>query len=167
MSPYIQLFRRYLREQGLPITPQRELVASAIFSMEGHKSVGEIEKLVEDYPGGDGKKVGKATIYRTVDILVKSGLVKKHDFGKDNTARYEHLFGQTPVHEHLVCLGCDRIVEFESPEVIRVQERVAALNGFVPVRHRLEVFGYCSTCQAHGRHESSTGGLTCPVELLD
>jgi Fur family ferric uptake transcriptional regulator len=160
-SPYLQLFRRYLREQGLPVTPQREAVADAIFSSRGHLSVEDIEQTLR----GTGERIGKATIYRTVEILVRSGLVEEHDFG-EGFKRYEHLFGQTPVHEHLICVNCHQVVEFESPEVVRLQEETARNHGFIPVRHRLEIYGLCGTCQAQGV-ELPDEGLTCPVELLN
>ncbi len=160
MSPFIQIFRRYLREQGLPVTPQREAVANAVFSSGGHLSVEDIETMLR----GGGERIGKATIYRTIEILVRSGLVEEHDFG-EGFKRYEHLFGQTPVHEHLICLHCHEVVEFESDEVIRLQEETARRHGFIPARHRLEVYGLCPSCQDQGV-QLPDQGLTCPVELL-
>lgn len=161
MSPYLQLFRRYLREQGLPVTPQREAVADAIFTSKGHLSVEDIESTLR----GTGERIGKATIYRTVEILVRSGLVEEHDFG-EGFKRYEHLFGSTPVHEHLICINCHHVVEFQSHEVVRLQEATARNHGFAPVRHRLEIYGLCAGCQEQGV-ELPDGGLTCPVELLN
>jgi Fur family transcriptional regulator, ferric uptake regulator len=160
MSPYIQLFRRYLREQGLPVTPQREAVADVLFSSTGHLSVEDIEAELR----GTGERIGKATIYRTVEILVRSGLVEEHDFG-EGFRRYEHLFGSNPVHEHLICVNCHHVVEFQSPDVVRVQEEAAREHGFIPTRHRLEIYGLCSGCQGKGV-KLPDEGLTCPVELL-
>jgi Fur family ferric uptake transcriptional regulator len=160
-SPYIQLFRRYLRDQGLPVTPQREAVADAIFSSKGHLSVEDIELSLR----GSGERIGKATIYRTVEILVRSGLVEELDFG-EGFKRYEHLFGSNPVHEHLICINCHSVVEFRSPEVERLQEETASLNGFISIRHRLEIYGLCETCQARGV-PLPDDGLTCPVSFLN
>jgi Fur family ferric uptake transcriptional regulator len=161
MSPYIQLFRRYLREQGLPVTPQREIVAEVIFGSKGHLSVEDIEIALRT----SGERIGKATIYRTIEILVRSGLVEEHDFG-EGFKRYEHLFGTTPVHEHLICINCHDVVEFQSPEVIRIQAEAASRHGFQSVRHRLEIYGLCSSCQANGV-QLPEQGLTCPVNLLN
>jgi Fur family transcriptional regulator, ferric uptake regulator len=161
MSPYIQLFRRYLREQGLPVTPQREAVADAVFTSTGHLSVEDIERDLRR----NGERIGKATIYRTMEILVRSGLVVEHDFGEP-FKRYEHLFGQTPVHEHLICVTCHDVVEFQSPEVVHVQEATARAHGFIPIRHRLKVYGLCSSCQAKGESVPDDG-LTCPIEMLN
>jgi Fur family transcriptional regulator, ferric uptake regulator len=161
MSPYIQLFRRYLREQGLPVTAQREAVADVIFNSAEHLSVEEIEDALR----GRGERIGKATIYRTVEILVRSGLVEEHDFG-EGFKRYEHLFGHQPIHEHLICTNCSRVVEFQSPEVLQIRDEAAAVHGFQPIRHRLEVYGICAECRAQGV-TISYQGLTCPVTQLN
>ena len=161
MSPFINLFRRYLREQGLPITQQREVVADVVFSTTGHLSVEDIEGALK----GHGERIGKATIYRTMEILVRSGLVKEHDFG-EGFKRYEHLFGHQPVHEHLICTACSEVIEFQSPEILRLQEELAVRHGFLPSRHRLEIYGLCAHCQERGV-KVEYQGLTCPVDLLN
>mgnify|MGYP001828726492 FL=1 len=66
-----RLFRRYLKEQGLPVTQQREAVAGMVFSSKGHLSVEDIENGLR----ATGDRIGKATIYRTLDLLVRSRLV--------------------------------------------------------------------------------------------
>lgn len=156
-APYLHFFRRYLRQQGLPVTQQREVVADVVFSSREHLSVEEIETRLKER----GERIGKATIYRTMEILVRSGLVEDHDFG-DGFKRYEHLLGQQPVHEHLVCTHCRKVTEFRSPEIQRLQDQVSRQHGFLPTRHRLEIYGLCADCQAAGvqvRYE----GLACPA----
>lgn len=160
-SPFLPLFRRYLREQGLPVTQQREVVADVVFGSSEHLSVEDIEAVLRRR----GERIGKATVYRTIEILVRSGLVKEHDFG-EGFKRYEHLFGQQPLHEHLICTHCGRVTEFRSPEVLRIQNEAARQHGFLPTRHRLEVYGLCADCQAVGIRVNR-GGLTCPVDLLN
>lgn len=156
----LHLFRRYLREQGLPVTQQRESVADVVFGSSEHLSVEEIE----DQLRSAGERIGKATIYRTLEMLVKSGLVAEHDFG-EGFKRYEHLFGQAPVHEHLVCTECGTVTEIQDEELIRTQERVAEQHGFTPARYRLQIFGLCSECKAAGK-ELEWEGLTCPIEAI-
>jgi Fur family ferric uptake transcriptional regulator len=160
-SPFLNLFRRYLRQLGLPVTLQREVVADVIFNSSEHLSVEDIEEMLRER----GEKIGKATIYRTIEILVRSGLVEEHDFG-EGFKRYEHLFGQQPVHEHLICTNCSKVIEFQSPEVIRVQEEMARAHGFLPTRHRLEIYGLCADCRAAGVTVDYQG-LTCPVVELE
>jgi Fur family ferric uptake transcriptional regulator len=157
MSPFIQLFRRYLREQGLPVTQQREAVAEVVFNSTAHLSVEDIEDALK----GHGERIGKATIYRTMEILVRSGLVEEHDFG-EGFKRYEHLFGQQPIHEHLICTHCSKVIEFQSSEVVRLQEATAHQHGFLPTRHRLEIYGICAECQQSGVVPQNDG-LTCPA----
>jgi Fur family ferric uptake transcriptional regulator len=159
-TPYINLFRRYLRQQGLPVTQQRDAVADVVFSSAEHLSVEEIEAELKKR----GERIGKATIYRTMEILVRAGLVEDHDFG-DGFKRYEHLFGQQPVHEHLVCTHCRKVVEFRRREIQRIQDEVAREHGFVAARHRLEIYGLCPDCQAAGIR-LTTDGVACPALRL-
>ncbi len=157
---FVHLFRRYLRDRGLPVTQQREAVAEVVFAGQGHLSVDEIEAQLRDR----GERIGKATIYRTLEMLVKSGLVEEHDFG-EGFKRYEHLFGQKPVREHLVCTECGKVTEIHSSELVRVQEDEARRHGFQPARYRLQIYGLCAACVAAGA-EVRWEGLTCPIETI-
>ncbi len=157
---YVHLFRRYLKEQGLPVTQQREAVAEVVFSTEGHLSVEEIEARLRER----GEKTGKATVYRTMEMLVKSGLVAERDFG-EGFKRYEHLFGQTPVHGHLICEECGEVTEIEGEELKRVQDRVAREAGFTPSRYRVEIYGLCGKCRSAGK-QLEWKGLSCPIETM-
>ncbi len=158
--PFIRLFARYLREQGLPVTQQREAVAEVVFTANAHLSVDEIERQLRER----GERIGKATIYRTLDLLVRSRLVEEHDFG-EGFKRYEHRLSQQPVHEHLICMECGKVIEFKSSEVQKVEARVRAEQGFVPVRHRLEIYGLCRECREAGA-DLPDSGLTCPIETV-
>ena len=120
-SPFLRLFGRYLHDQGLPITNQRSAVAEVVFESDEHLSVDDIEGALR----GRGERIGKATIYRTLDLLVRSRLVEEHDFG-EGFKRYEHRLSRQPVHEHLVCLECGKVIEFQSPEIQGVEGRVRA-----------------------------------------
>jgi Fur family ferric uptake transcriptional regulator len=160
VRPFIRLFGRYLREQGLPVTHQREVIAEVVFASEEHLSVDELEQRLRDR----GDRIGKATIYRTLDLLVRSRLVEEHDFG-EGFKRYEHRLSSQPVHEHLICLECGKVIEFQAREIAGVEARVQVVHGFVPARHRLEVYGLCREC-----HEAGAAlpyqGLTCPIDTV-
>lgn len=158
--PFLRLFGRYLRDQGLPVTHQREAVADVVFAAEGHLSVDEIEGLLRER----GERIGKATIYRTLDLLVRSRLVEEHDFG-EGFKRYENRLSGTPLHEHMICVECGTVTEFESPELYKIEQRVRSEFGFIPVRRRLEVYGLCQACQDAGL-ELNTEGLICPIEIV-
>jgi Fur family ferric uptake transcriptional regulator len=159
-SPLRRLFGRYLRDIGLPVTSQREAVAAVVFDSEGHLSVDDIERALRER----GERSGKATVYRTLDLLVRSRLVEEHDFG-EGFKRYEHRLSSHPIHEHLICLECGRVEEFESRELFRVESKVRHEHGFIPVRRRLEIYGLCRGCHEAGV-ELPIEGLTCPIETV-
>ena len=159
-STFLHLFRRFLKDQGLPVTQQRDAVAEVVFASSEHQSVEDIEAKLR----AKGERIGKATIYRTLEMLVKSGLVAEHDFG-EGFKRYEHLFGQAPVREHLVCTECGKVKAIDTPELQSAHQKVAEREGFLPARYRLTVYGVCKECQAQGK-SLRWEGLTCPIELI-
>ena len=160
VRPFIRLFGRSLREQGLPVTHQREAVADAVFGSHAHLSVDDLERMLRER----GERIGKATIYRTLDLLVRSRLVEEHDFG-EGFKRYEHRLSRQPVHEHLVCLECGKVIEFQGPEIGEMERRVRFEVGFMPARHRLEIYGLCRECLDAGA-QLPQEGLTCPIETV-
>ena len=160
IHPSLRLFRRYLKEQGLPVTQQREVIAGVVFSSQRHLSVEEIEDALRK----EGKRIGKATIYRTLDLLVRSRLVVEHDFG-EGFKRYEDRISGGSAFEHLICLECGTVLEFEAWEIQQVQSRVTAAHGFKPTRHKLEIYGLCRACQERGV-QLPEDGLTCPIEIV-
>ena len=159
-SPSHRLFRRYLKDQGLPVTHQRMAIADVVLSSPEHLSVEEIEDRLRERGG----RIGKATIYRTLDLLVRSRLVVEHDFG-EGFKRYEYRLSREPVHEHLICLECGKVIEFQSWEVLEVEARITAQHGFRPSRHRLEIYGLCRECVEAGA-ALEDDGLTCPIETM-
>ena len=159
-SPFLRLFGRYLRDRGLPVTHQREAIAGAVFASEDHLSVDDIEQALRER----GERIGKATIYRTLDLLVRSRLVEEHDFG-EGFKRYEHRLSGRSVDEHMICVECGTVTKFESPELYHIESRVRSEHGFTPVRRRLEIYGLCKACQDAGV-ELTTEGLVCPIETV-
>jgi Fur family ferric uptake transcriptional regulator len=157
LSPYIHLFRRYLRQQNLPVTQQREVVADVVFNSSEHLSVEDIEAQLRSR----GERIGKATIYRTMEILVRSGLVVEHDFG-EGFKRYEHLFGQQPEHEHLICTHCGHVTEFQRPRCTASRRRSRGSTGSSPRATGWRSTGSAPGCQAAGV-TVAYHGLTCPA----
>ncbi len=160
IAPFVRLFGRYLREQGLPVTQQRQAIAEVVFGSDDHLSVDDIENQLRQ----EGDRIGKATIYRTLDLLVRSQLVAEHDFG-EGFKRYEHRLSRQPEHEHLICTECGSVIEFKSHEVRAIKDQVSNAYGFRPSRHKLEIYGHCKSCQEAGV-EPSDDGLTCPIETV-
>jgi Fur family transcriptional regulator, ferric uptake regulator len=160
VTPFIRLFGRYLRDQGLPVTQQREAVAEVVFTSDEHLSVDDIERELR----ARGERIGKATIYRTLDLLVKSKLVEEHDF-EEGFKRYEHRLSREPIHAHLVCTETGEILEFRSPEVQRILDEVAREHGFLPTHHKLVLFGLSRRALEAGATVQNEG-LTCPIDTV-
>ena len=158
IDPYLGLFARYLREQGLPVTQQRLAVARCLFTSSRHQSVEDLDTVLRQ----NDLRLGKATIYRTLDLLVRSGLVEEHDFG-EGFRRYEHRLSRDPVHHHLVCIESGEVIEFRSEELRRIVEETAARHGFRPTHHKLVIFGLSRSSQESGA-DVPYRGITCPIE---
>jgi Fur family ferric uptake transcriptional regulator len=137
----LERFRRYLREHHQPVTRQRDLVAQVVFLAEDHLSVEGIRRTL----GQQGERVGTATVYRTLDLLVESGLVRAQEFG-EGFKRYEPMPAQAD-HEHLICERCGRVVEFANERLERMLPVLADEHGYQHRRHRVEIYGVCRACR--------------------
>lgn len=134
-------FHRWLRERHLPITRQRDMVARVVFAGGEQLSVDGVERRLREL----GERVGTATVYRSLDVLVDSGLVRAHDFG-EGFKRFEPL--RTPgQHGHLVCSRCGRVTEFSTERFERVLPMIADELGFQHQTHRVEIRGLCQACR--------------------
>jgi Fur family ferric uptake transcriptional regulator len=137
----LERFRRFLRDHRLPVTRQRDLVAQTVLLAEDHLSVDGIRRRLRE----KGERVGTATVYRTLDVLLESGLVRAHDFG-EGFKRYEPMPAQAH-HEHLICERCGRVVEFQNERLERMLPIIADEHAFQHDRHRVEIYGVCRECR--------------------
>jgi len=142
-----EVFRSYLRTRGLKYTAERRRVLLAVMRNNDHF---EAEQLVLDMRQ-TAARVGKATVYRTLKLLVDCRIVREVHFS-NKQVHYEHIYGQEP-HDHMVCRRCGRIVEFDAAEVMRLRDRLAARRRFQAISHRFQIFGLCEGCS---RGPSST-----------
>ncbi len=145
----LETFRRYLHDHSLPVTHQRLAVAEAIFFSGEHLSAEDIAGRVAK----GGGAVGTATVYRTLELLVGSGLVTEHDFG-EGFKRYEPGssrgaggVGGGQQHEHCICSSCGAVMEFSNDRLERMIALLAEEVEFRPHHHRLEIYGLCRRCQ--------------------
>lgn len=138
-------FGTFLAGRGLRYTAERRAVVGAVFAR--HRHFGAEELLRWSRAGRPG--VSRATIYRTLELLVAAGLVRQMTFGDKSAQHYEQVLG-IPHHDHLVCEGCGRVEEVFSADLEREQDALCARHGFVVHHHNLEVFGLCHRCQANG-----------------
>jgi Fur family ferric uptake transcriptional regulator len=137
----IDRFVGYLREHNLPVTAQRLAIAETLLTSHRHLSAEEVAQEVT----ASGRKVGTATVYRTIDTLLESGLVVERDFG-EGFRRFEPA-RDIPHHEHLVCTQCGKVEEFRDERLERMTTIVAESRGFARQRHRLVIHGVCKDCQ--------------------
>jgi Fur family ferric uptake transcriptional regulator len=137
----LERFRRFLRDHRLPVTRQRDLVAQTVLLANDHLSVEGIRRRLRE----KGAHVGVATVYRTLDVLLESGLVRAHDFG-EGFKRYEPMPAQAH-HEHLICERCGRVVEFQNERLERMLPVIADEHAFQHDRHRVEIYGVCRECR--------------------
>jgi Fur family ferric uptake transcriptional regulator len=145
-SPNLEHFRTLLHEhmvkKGLRSTDQRRLIVETFFRAPNHVSIEELLATVRL----EDPKVGYATVYRTLKLLAECGVAYERRFG-DGLTRYE-LADDTSHHDHLICVECGNITEFEEPQIEVIQEEIAARYGFILRNHKHEMYGVCPDCQA-------------------
>jgi Fe2+ or Zn2+ uptake regulation protein len=104
-----------------------------------------------------GPKVSRATVYRTLSLLVEGGFLESLDTGRGEL-HYEHVLGHAH-HDHMVCLGCGRIEEFVDERIEKLQQEAARAKGFEMVDHDLKLIGYCRACARERRARSDDPGF--------
>ena len=92
-----------------------------------------------------GQKVSRATVYRTIDVLVKNNLVRKLELG-DGRNRYENKLDSSH-HDHIICIQCGKINEFMDEDIENLQDEIAKKYQFKIVRHIHQIFGLCKDCK--------------------
>lgn len=134
----MQRFREHLVTEGLKLTAQRKAIAEVFFREDdAHLSLLDILERAKDVK----KSIGYATVYRTMRLLTDAGLAVEHKFG-DAQARYEPAH-EGEHHDHLICVDCGVILEFEEDRIEALQDAAARQLGFEVVSHRHEVYVKC------------------------
>ena len=132
-------WQQLLREKGYRLTPQRELVLSAVDRL-GHATPDEVLAAVREQSAA----VNISTIYRTLDLLEELGLVR-HTHNTDRAPTYHST--ATPQHVHLVCRGCQTVIDAAPEEFEQPALALQAQHGFEPDIGHLTVFGRCPRCR--------------------
>ncbi|MGG6893404.1 MULTISPECIES: Fur family transcriptional regulator [Rhizobium] len=134
MDDAVKSLEELCAERGMRMTEQRRVIARIIETSEDHPDVEELYRrsvLVD-------AKISISTVYRTVKLFEDAGLLARHDF-RDGRSRYETVPEEH--HDHLIDLKSGEVIEFHSPEIEALQERIAREHGFKLVDHRLELYG--------------------------
>lgn len=134
-------FEGFLKTRELKLTPQRRRIFERAFATHEHFSA---ERLYGWMRAEGGAAVSRATVYRTLSLLVEGGFLETLDTGQGELL-YEHVLGHRH-HDHLVCIDCGRIEEFSDDRIEALQGEAAARKGFVLHYHNLRLFGTCAGC---------------------
>lgn len=141
MTPKEKIFESYLKAEGFKLTAERRSILEEICESDEHFEASDLWVRLRQR----GVRVSKATIYRTLPLLVKSGLLRD-SVSIEKRSYYESMYGREH-HEHMVCIKCGRIKEFSSPVIEKLQDKICAAHKFKAISHRLMVMGYCHNCQ--------------------
>ncbi len=141
MHKAIEIFVKYLQAQKLKFTKERKAVLQEIFLHPGHL---EAEELCHNLRKKK-RRASRATIYRTLDLLVDSGIVRTVDLGHGHS-HYELVLGHAH-HEHMICLKCGKVIEFSDKRIERSIKKLCEKQRFEHTSHRFQIFGYCDKCK--------------------
>ena len=133
----LKRFHEFLVREGLKVTRQRQAIAEAFYGSGGHLSLQELLDLARVAEPA----IGYATVYRTMRLLADGGLATEHQFA-DGHARFEPS-EEGEHHDHLICLTCGQILEFENDAIERIQDEIALEYGMKVKSHRHEIYADC------------------------
>jgi Fur family transcriptional regulator, ferric uptake regulator len=140
-----QKFEQFLNSNELEYTSERKIIIRAVLSFKKHFNVDQLfERLTQQ-----GHDVSRSTIYRAIPLLVQSGLIKEA-ISCQGKISYEYIYKQKH-HNHLICLGCGKIIEFQSEGIERIIKEVCQRYKFDLVEYRLGIKGYCEDCRSEGK----------------
>jgi Fur family transcriptional regulator, ferric uptake regulator len=135
-----QKFDEYISNKGLKLTREREEIVRDILRTDGHFAPDELFVQLR----ARGSKVSRASIYRTIPLLVESGMIEEVE-RVDKHAHYERV-SQDSHHDHMICIRCGRVIEFYSAGLEQMQERLCRQEKFRGMRHCLDILGVCDKC---------------------
>jgi Fur family ferric uptake transcriptional regulator len=151
----LRVFEAFLRRKGLKMTAQRRAMVSSMLTNTGHFTADDAHVRLR----AAGERVSLATVYRALTLLEEAGVLEGHDFA-DGQRRYERALTREH-HDHLICIDCRAVVEFQNPAIEDLQDQVLAQHGFSMVHHALTIFASCQALKEKGtcpRRDDASGG---------
>ncbi|HEY5894231.1 MAG TPA: transcriptional repressor [Chthoniobacterales bacterium] len=128
----------FLKAKGLRKTVQRDAIVQAAFGTTEHYTAEDLLVMARKIE----RSVSRATVYRTLPILVECGVLREMDFGRD-FKYYDPNFVDHPHHNHLICVDCDRIVEFEDLGINTMEDCITKRLGFSPRSKMVRIEATC------------------------
>ena len=141
MEKELQIFEQHVGELGLKHSQKRELILKTFLHTKRHVSAEDLLNLVKK----QHSEIGYTTVYRTLKLIVSSGLGEMVDFD-DGVRRYERKLGRE-YHAHFICIKCGENFEVFDANIENLSAQLSQKSNFQPQKHRLEIFGLCETCQ--------------------
>lgn len=135
VPPICSIFRRFLKDNGLRMTAERARILDAVLAHSD--DLFEVEQLTFEMRQG-GQKVSKATVYRNIKHLVDAGIIREALLDSKQ-AHYQLVHGRKP-KDHLVCVETDQVIEFFSPQLVELRQKICEEYGFDPIEHRLVIY---------------------------
>ena len=135
----------YLAGKGLRKTTQRDAIIEAAFSTKDHFNAEDLLAMAKKIDSS----VSRATVYRTLPLLVESGLLRELDLGGD-TKIYDPNFLEHPTHNHLVCVDCKKIIEFEDINMELLENCITRRLGFSPTNKMVKIEAHCDELKERG-----------------
>ncbi|MDQ3624345.1 MAG: transcriptional repressor [Verrucomicrobiota bacterium] len=146
MDPGVrQRIYEYIEQKGLRKTTQREAIIEAAFSTTEHYTAEDLLTMARTVD----PSVSRATVYRTLPLLVECGVLMEMDFGKDYKF-YDPNYIDHPNHNHLICVDCNKIVEFEDVHIDTLEVCISKRLGFSPERKTVRIEATCDELKAKG-----------------
>jgi len=136
---------KHVAAKGLRNTRQRDVIVEAAFATDRHFNAEELLDMVREID----RTVSRATVYRTLSLLQECDLLRVVDLGRDQTY-YDPNFLDKPQHNHLICLDCDRVVEFEDEHIALLHDCITRRLGFQPQMKSMRLEARCDELSRTG-----------------
>lgn len=135
----------FLASKSLRRTKPRQVIVEAAFSTDEHFTADELWERARKLD----RSTSRATLYRTLSLLVESGLLREIDLGRGQTY-YDPNFVDHPHHNHLICLDCHKVVEFEDQHINILEDCITRRLGFRPASKSIRIEANCEELRATG-----------------
>jgi Fur family transcriptional regulator, ferric uptake regulator len=138
----------FLAGKGLRHTKQRDVIIEAAFGTQEHFNADDLHEMARRID----RSISRATVYRTLTLLVECGLLREVDLGRDQTY-YDPNYLDKPSHNHLICADCDRVVEFENNHIALLEDCITRQLGFTVASKSMRIIANCDKLARTGQCE--------------